>query len=140
MRKILFLGLLLITSISWSQNPTFSDETIQKFAEAYKEVRNENMTLQLNMITAIENAGLTSDEFNEIHLSLNDVNKPQPTAEEKRKYDNALKNIDELNQNIQESIERIIESKGLKVDTYQSIAKASVSDTLLKQKIQKLIN
>jgi hypothetical protein len=140
MKNVLLVITLFLSSIIWSQNSSFSNETLQKFAEAYLEVRNQNMTLQLNMITAIENAGLTSDEFNDIHLSLKDTSKKQPTAEERKQYDNALKNIAKLNESIQENIERIIISKGLKVDTYQSIAKASATDSSLKQKIQKLIN
>ncbi len=140
MRRFFIISFLVLSSMSWSQNSTFSDETLQKFADAYIEVRNENMTLQLNMITAIEKAGLTADEFNDIHLILKDANKEQPSAKDIKKYNDALANIEKLNESIQESIERIIISKGLKVETYQSIAKASASDTILKQKIQKLIN
>ncbi len=140
MKKLLLLFAFTIIGSAFAQNNQFSEKTLQKFADAYIEVRNENMTLQLNMITAIEKAGLTADQFNAIHLSLKDANKEQPSPEDRKKYDEALVNIEKLNESIQESIERIIISKGLKVDTYQSIAKASESDTILKQKIQKLIN
>ena len=140
MKTYLLIVFIALSTFSWGQDQNFSDATLQKFADAYTEVRNENMTLQLNMLTAIENAGLTSDEFTDIHSQLKNPNGKQPSPEDRRKYDNALKNIDALNQDIQESIERIIESKGLKVETYQSIAKAYANNSAVKEKIQKLIN
>lgn len=139
MKKIIFSLILLTGFTSFAQN-NFSDETIQKFADAYIEVRNENMAMHLNMVSAIEKAGLTNEEFTNLHIRLNDKNAQQLTAEEKSKYDNALKNINSLNKNIQKSIEQIIESKGLKLETYQSIAEAYATDEALKEKIQKLIN
>lgn len=141
MKKIVFVITFITTASLFAQSNQFSDITIQKFAEAYKEVRNENMTLQLNMITAIEDAGLTSDEFSKIHTLLKSTEKAgQLSDADKRKYNVALENIEELNQSIQESIERIIAEKGLKVETYHSIAKASQTNTALKQRIQQLIN
>lgn len=140
MKNILLFALILFTGFTWAQEQSFSDETLQKFAQAYKEVRNENMTLQLNMISAIEDAGLTSDEFTDIHMQMKKAKEEQPTPENKRKYNIALKNIETLNQDIQESIERIIQSHGLKVETYHSIANAYSNNNLIKQKIQKLIN
>lgn len=138
MKKVLVLLGFLFVSITYAQvNSSFSSETIQKFADAYTEVRNENMTLQLNMITAIEDAGLTSDQFTKIHMQLKDTKSvEQPSEMDKRKYNVALGNIEELNKGIQESIERIIVKNGLKVETYHSIAKASQSDEALKRKIQ----
>lgn len=139
MKKVFILISFLFVSITYAQvNQSFSNETLQKFAEAYIEVRNENMTLQLNMITVIEDAGLTSDEFTNIHMLLKDPEKAgQVTDADKRKYNIALNNIEKLNKSIQESIEGIIAKKGLKVETYHSIAKASQNDTVLKEKIQK---
>jgi len=140
MRKIILFLLLVSTSISWSQKQNFSEEVLGKFAKAYIEVRTQNMNYQLNMITAIEKAGLTSDSFNEIHMSLNDPNRENPTQENKLKYDNALKNIKNLKKDIQKSIERIIEDNGLKVETYQAIAEESSTNVTLKNKINNLIN
>jgi hypothetical protein len=141
MKKIVFVIAFITAGFTFAQNNQFSDETLQKFAEAYTEVRNENMTLQLNMLTAIEDAGLTSEEFTNIHIQLKDSKTAGQVSEsDLRKYNVALNNIDKLNNSIQESIERIIKDKGLKVDTYHSIAKASQNDASLKQKIQELMN
>jgi len=127
----------MITAPFFAQNNQFSEKTLQKFADTYKEVRNENMTLQLNMITEIEDAGLTSDEFTKIHMLLKDPEKAGEVSDaENRKYNIAVDNIEKLNQSIQESIERIIAKNGLKVETYHSIAKTSQNDTLLQRKIQ----
>ena len=138
MRSLILIAFLSVFSLTWSQDNNFSNQTIEKFADAYKLVRAESMSFQLNKLTAIEDAGLTSDEFTDIHIKLKDPNaEEQPSDVEVRKYKLALKNIEELNTSIQESIERIIQDKGLKVETYQSIAKASMTDTILKNKIQK---
>jgi hypothetical protein len=140
MKKIVFVIAFITASISFAQNNQFSDETLQKFAEAYTEVRNENMTLQLNMLSAIEDAGLTSDEFTDIHMLLKDSKTAgQVSGSDQRQYNAAVNNIDKLNNSIQESIERIIEEKGLKLDTYHAIAKASQTDENLRQKIQQLM-
>lgn len=140
MKKIIFLISVLISGFSFAQDANFSDNTLQKFADAYKEVRNENMTLQLNMISAIENAGLTSDKFTDIHMALKDPNAEKPSSDDKRKYDDALKGIESLNKDIQDSIERIIVRNGLEVKTYQAIAEAYSKNAVIKEKINKLIN
>lgn len=140
MKKIIFLISVLISGFSFAQDANFSDNTLQKFADAYKEVRNENMTLQLNMISAIENAGLTSDKFTDIHMALKDPNAEKPSPDDKRKYDDALKGIESLNKDIQDSIERIIVRNGLEVKTYQAIAEAYSKNAVIKEKINKLIN
>lgn len=138
MKKIIFVLAFITTATFFGQNNQFSDETLQKFANTYVEVRNENMNLQLNMITEIEDAGLTSDEFTNIHMLLKDPEKAGQVSEaDKRKYNIAVDNIEKLNQSIQESIERIIAKNGLKVETYHSIAQASQNDTVLKEKLQK---
>lgn len=140
MKKILFILAILTASISFAQNDQFSDETIQKFADAYIDVRNENMTFQLNMVSAIEDAGLTNDEFTDIHEMMKNPNaKNKVTEAQKRKYNQALKNIQNLNKDIQETMERLIEQNGLKLETYQAITKASMNNKTLKEKIQKLI-
>lgn len=140
MKNILLVIAFITASTSFAQNNQFSDKTVQKFVDAYKEVRKENMTLQLNMISVIEDAGLSNDEFTNIHMLLQDpATASQPSDAQKRKYNVALDNIEKLNNSIQESIERIIEENGLNVDTYHSIAKASQSDTNLKQKIRQLM-
>lgn len=141
MKKILLLLAFTIIGSAFAQTTQYSDETLQKFANAYTEVRNENLSLQLNMITAIEEAGLTSDAFTKIHMLLKDTKtENQVTDAEKRKYNVALDNIEKLNNSIQESMERIITKNGLKVETYHSIAKASQTNEKLKNKIQQHFN
>lgn len=140
MKKLLIALAFITVSMSFGQSDQFTDKTLQKFAEAYTEVRNENMNLQLNMITKIEDAGLSSDEFTNIHIQLQDPETAGKVTEaNKRKYHVAVKNIEELNRSIQESIERIIANNGLKVETYHAIAKASQSDATLKNKIQEYL-
>lgn len=140
MKRIFLVAFIGLTFVSWSQNQNFSTKTVEKFAKAYIDVRNENMSFQLNKITAIEEAGLTSDEFTDIHIQLNNADsKKEPTKIQKRQYDLALENINNLQKDIQKSIELLIQQHGLKIETYHAIAKASQSDQVLKQKIQKLI-
>ncbi|RRO24071.1 DUF4168 domain-containing protein [Flavobacteriaceae bacterium 14752] len=140
MRNLIIIAFISLSTISWSQKENFSAQTLEKFANAYKEVRNENMTFQLNMVSAIEDAGLTNDEFTDIHELINNPNaEKKPTTAQKRQYNLALKNIQNLKKDIQESMERLIEKNGLKLETYQAIAKASQSDKALNEKIQKLI-
>ncbi|MGX1024883.1 DUF4168 domain-containing protein [Psychroflexus sp. MBR-150] len=140
MKKIVFALFVCLSTLSWSQNKTFSDQTIEKFAQAYIEIRNENMSFQLNKLTAIEKAGLSGDEFTDIHLKLLDSDKKnQLTKSEIDKYNLAKKNIENLKEDIQKNMERLIENQGLKVETYHAIAKASTQDKTLKEKIQKLI-
>jgi len=140
MKKIFLVAFIGISTFSWSQNQNFSDQTLEKFAEAYKEVRNENMSFQLNKLTAIEDAGLTSDEFTDIHILLNNPNADEkPTDSQKNLYNQALKNIENLEKDIQKSMENIIKQNGLKLKTYQAIAKAAQNDKVISDKIQKLI-
>ena len=140
MKKLFLVILIGLSTLSWGQKQNFSDQTLQKFAKAYIEVRNENMTFQINMITAIENAGLTNEEFTDIHISINDsIADKKPSDAQKRKYNQALKNIENLKKDIQETMELMIKKNGLKLETYQAIAKASQNDKALNDRIQKLI-
>lgn len=138
MKNIFLIAFLSVISMSWSQTENFSDENVSKFANAYKAVRSENMSFQLNKLTAIEDAGLSSDEFTEIHIMLRDSDE-QPSATQRRQYNQALNNIENLQKDIQEDMERIIVEHGLKVETYQAIAKASKNDISLKNKIQRFL-
>lgn len=140
MKKLVLLAFISISTLSWGQKENFSTQTLEKFAKAYKDVRNENMTFQLNMVSAIEDAGLTNDEFTDIHTLIKNPNaEKKPTDSQKRQYNQALKNIQNLKKDIQESMERLIENSGLKLETYQAISRASQNDKALNDKIQKLI-
>ena len=140
MKKLFLIAFIGITSFTWSQEQKFSAQNLENFAKAYKEVRNENMSFQLNKLAAIEDAGLKSDEFTDIHILLNNPNADKkPSDVQKRKYNQALKNIESLQKDIQKSMENIIKQNGLKLETYQAIAKASQNDKSLNDKIQKLI-
>jgi len=141
MKHIILTIAVLVSAISWSQKEqSFSEQTIEKFAKAYKQVRNENMSFQLNKLSVIEKTGLTSDQFTDIHLKLqNPKTEERPSKSEISKYNLALKNIENLKKDIQKNMERLIEEQGLKVETYHAISKASLENSALKQKIQKLI-
>ena len=62
--------------------------TLRNFASAYSEIRVENNQMQLNMVSEIEKAGLTSDQFTSIHLKLKDASQSKSISrEDKKKYD-----------------------------------------------------
>ena len=140
MRKVIIAIALFVSSLSFAQS-NFSDATLQKFATAYSEIRIENNQMQLNMISEIEKAGLTNDQFTTIHMKLKDPSKSSEVSnDEKKKYNAALENIKVYEKDTQKSFESIIKSKGLTLETYQAIAKACKDDKALNNKVMAFIN
>ena len=140
MKKIFSLLLILCSTVIFAQE-TFSDATLQKFASAYKDIRVESNQMQLNMVSEIEKAGLTNDQFTTIHLKLKDPSTSSEVSDaEKKKYNTALAYIEKYEKDTQKMFESIIVQEGLKVETYQAIAKACKEDEALNAKVMSFIN
>ena len=139
--KIVITALALVVSyLSFAQDK-YSPTTLRNFASAYSEIRVENNQMQLNMVSEIEKAGLTSDQFTSIHLKLKDASQSKSISrEDKKKYDAAINNIEKFEKNTQKVFENIITQKGLTLETYQEISEACKEDDSLNEKVMSLVN
>ena len=140
MKKILSLILVLFSTVTFAQEK-FSDATLKNFASAYSTIRVESNTMQLNMIAEIEKAGLTNEQFTAIHVKLKDAAQSSSVSDEdKKKYNEALANVQEFEKATQKMFESIIIESGLTVETYQSISKACNNDEALNKKVMEMVD
>jgi len=138
--KNIFLALFFFVATVTFAQTNFSDATIKNFAKAYSEIREQNNLMQLNMVSEIEKAGLTNDEFTTIHMNLKDPSKSSDvTKDEVNKYNAALENIKTAEKDGQKSFQTIIENNGLKLETYQAIAKKCNEDEAFNTKVMAFI-
>jgi hypothetical protein len=140
MKRLFSLFLILTSSVIFAQEK-FSDETIQKFADAYSEIRVESNLRQLNLVSEIEKTGLTMKQFTDIHMKLKDSTlSAEVTNEEIKKYRMAKQNIEKFEKDTQKMYETIINQKGLTIETYQAISLACEQDKAFNEKVMLLVN
>ena len=140
MKQTISLLLILFSAVTFAQEK-FSNETIQKFADAYSEIRVENEQMQLNIVSEIEKAGLKIEEFTDIHIKLNDsAQSSLVSKEDEKKYKIAKENVLKFEKETQKMFESIIAQKGLTVETYQEISKACMQNEALNKKVMDLVN
>jgi hypothetical protein len=101
----------------------FSDEELNMFVNATKEVIRIQQETERLMINIIEEEDLTVDKFNEIMIAQQTANmdRVDATAEELIAFNNAAEKIMMLQNELQEEVIRILESEGIDVETYQEI-------------------
>lgn len=140
MKKLFGLFLILCSTAVFAQEK-FSDDTLQKFADAYSEIREESNIRQLNLVKEIEKAGLTMNQFTDIHIKLRDSSQSSEVSEDdKKKYEVAKANVQKFEKDTQKSFETIIRQKGLTLESYQAISQACKQDAALNKKVTDLID
>jgi len=140
MKKTISLFLILFTSVIFAQE-TYTDATLQNFADAYAAIRVESNQRQLDLLTEIEKTGLTMEQFTDIHIKLRDSSEEGAvTAEQKKQYEVAKENIAKFEKETQKMFEAIIRQNGLTLENYQNISLACKKDPALNEKVMKLIN
>lgn len=140
MKKLVIVCFLFITAVTVGQTTNFSKATLEKFSKAYTEIRAENDNMQFNLMSEIEKAGLTNEQFTTIHKNLNDeAKRSQVSAEDKNKYETALNYINKFEQSTQKTFENIIKQNGLTLETYQAISKACAADKALNKQVMDMI-
>lgn len=140
---IFFLG---ITSIfaqlpQQPEQPTeVSDAELEQFALAFVQIQSVDQQLQEKMVNAVQESGLEVQEFNEIlNAQQNDNQEVGATEEELNKFTDAQESIEQIQNQGQQKMQKVITENELTVPRYQEIMVAVRNDSELQQKLQEHI-
>jgi len=117
-----------------------SDDEIETFADASMEARKIQMEGQENMIDIVEDKGLDIETYQTI-AQATQQNKPDTEAdiseEDRKKYEEASKELREAQDEIQQEVVKTIEDKGMDMQRFQKISQAAMQDKELQERIEK---
>ena len=121
-----------------TQDIQVSDQEIEKFVDAAQEVQSINMQMQKEMGKTIQDEGMKTQRFNEIHRSQQSPQGGQTNASEQEmnKYRNILEDLKKQQSGIQQDMRTAIKDAGLSMQRYQEIAKTAQQDSSLMKKLQ----
>lgn len=131
----LVVALMSFVSIN-AQETEVTDAQLDKFAKLYQVITAENMKAQQNMMTMIEDEGLTMERFNEIHTASLDPNaKLDASDSEKKKHKSVLTKIETTNEELQKMLEAKIKEAGMTIDEFQELGRKIQSNPELNAKL-----
>ncbi|MCM5662224.1 DUF4168 domain-containing protein [Galbibacter mesophilus] len=117
-----------------------SDADLQKFAEAYIGIQQENQKAQQQMAAKIEESGLELNRFNEIHKASMDPNtEVEATDDELAKHKAAVGELEKMQPALEAKMQGIIKDSGLTMEKYQAVAMSIQSNKDLQQKLQGIL-
>ncbi|MFW6277361.1 MAG: DUF4168 domain-containing protein [Prolixibacteraceae bacterium] len=146
MYTIAVIFFLSITSIfaqlpqQQAQPADVSNAELEQFALAFVEIQSIDQELQQKMVNAVQESGLEVEEFNEIlNAQQNDNQEVDATEEELNKFTDAQESIEQIQNQGQQEMQKIISNNELTVPRYQEIMVAVRNDSELQQKLQEHI-
>ncbi len=130
-----------ITPPSTALREDFSDDELKSFVSANEKVMSIQMEAEKKMIKAIEDEGLTLDQFNKI---LEQQRDPQPgtetSPEELTSFNNAAQVILEENARVEKEMAASIEEQGIDIETYKQIMVAYQQSPTVQSRVNKMVN
>ncbi|MEJ8803515.1 DUF4168 domain-containing protein [Pontibacter sp. H249] len=119
----------------------FSDDELQKFIKANTAAVELQKEGRDAVVTAIEEAGLTTDRFNELaqanrQKKLDEVAKDD---KEKEAFATVVKNVVKLQPENKQKVEKAITDEGLSMEQYEKINSAFQNDKAVRTKVQLLL-
>src|SRR5699024_9259021 len=117
------------------------DSELEQFATISQGVMQKNQEAQQEMLSEIEEEGLTGDRYNELHMAEQNPSAVEkaPSEEEMEKKQRVDEKLQKLEQKMQEESIKIVEDGGMSIDRYQEVAQAVQSDQSLMEKYQKIV-
>lgn len=137
MKKLFVMAVLFMLGSTNLIAQEISDEQFEKFATAFQSVQQESNNAQAKMVALIEEEGLTTQRFNEIHQASLDPNKESDaTDKEKKQHQSALVKLEEMNEGLQAQMEDKIKQTGLSVEDYQLISQQVKTNPEMQAKLR----
>ncbi len=133
---------IFVAAIAAKANPGgFSDEELEKFANAVTQVINLQQQGQTEMIEAIEDNDLTVQRFNEINMQAQQMplEEVEATDEEMENFENANQAVERVQMQLEEILIGTIEEEGLTLEKYEEIMTEYQQNPELQQRIQELM-
>jgi hypothetical protein len=133
---ITLLFACLVTSLSIAQEQKITKGELNKFAEAYQEVRLANQTSQQKMMKAVTEEDLSVERFNIINQAEQNPNKEvDATDDELKNYQAAMESVEKIQKDIEMQLQTKIKEAGLTLERFQQIANQMKTDKALQQRL-----
>lgn len=117
-----------------------SDDDLKKFVAALNEIQSINSVIQQEMISAVENTGLEVSRFSAIR---EDQQSPggqtDATADELKKFESAMAELERIQNETEERMQKIIENNGLTETRYREIGMSIQNTPELLEKFKTLV-
>jgi hypothetical protein len=122
------------------QSDDVSDKEIRQFAFSFQGIQQINQQSQQKMVNTVENEGLEVQRFNEINQAENNPDQPGNASDkEMEKYNSCIQQIQVIQNNAQEQMQKKITNEGLSVERYQEIMQLVQKDSKLQMRLQQEI-
>ncbi|MEO8774216.1 MAG: DUF4168 domain-containing protein [Gelidibacter sp.] len=139
-KSLLFFVTLLGSLTLSAQEQNISDNELGQFADAYIKVQMQNQAAQQEMMTIIEDEGLKVERFSEIQEAALDPKKDvDATADEIKKHSKAIAKMEEIQPALEKKAVAEIESAGITIDRYKSLATAIQGEKALQERLQTIL-
>jgi len=127
--------------VQQSQQSTFSDEELQKFATVYQELMLESQKVQQDLQGTIEKEGMEVQRFSEIQqASMSEDMTSDATETEMEQYQKIMIEVEKVQMSFNDKVEELIASNGFTTQKYEEIVNALQQDPALQQKLQQLMS
>ncbi|OKH22537.1 hypothetical protein NIES593_12120 [Hydrococcus rivularis NIES-593] len=124
------------------QSSQVSQEDLQKFANAIKQIQTIQKDYQGRMVQAVEGEGLSQERFMEIQQSQSNPSAQPSTQisnEEKQSFEQANAKVSQLQQEAESKMKEAVQAQGLDIQRFNEIFAAIQQDPSLQQQVQQMI-
>ena len=140
--KKLFLIMFVCGSIGLTaqEQKDVSDKELSQFADAYTEAQVQGQESQQKMIAIIKEEGLEVERFQEIQEAKTNPNKESNVTDaEKEKHEIVTTKLQKLQPEMQKNAIESIESTGISIKQFESLAAKIQVDKSLQQRLQTIM-
>lgn len=147
MRKLMMKGVLMIAMFGVMgvfaqelQQKPVSDAEIKLFAAAFTDIQEINQESQQTMVAAITEEGMEIQRFTEIHQAMQMPDQQIDLSDDElKKFEVANGEIEKIQVQSQQKMEKAIVDAGLTLNRYQEIGAALQNDSELQRKVQEYL-
>ncbi|TVQ36326.1 MAG: DUF4168 domain-containing protein [Spirochaetaceae bacterium] len=154
MQKLIMITLItaLVATFSAAQDmfPGETPETIEvgdaelnRFVEALQQIERVQMDTQEEMISVLDEQGITTERFNEIYQAEHnpEFELDQPlSSDEQSRFRMAEQQLQSIQEDSQVEMSQVVQNQGIEIDRFNEIYVALTQDPELQQRVQELIN
>lgn len=134
---LLFFVFTATSLLAQADQEKVTDAELDQFATVFQQMRMMNQEVQQKMAKTVAEEEMDIQRFNEIHKAQLDPAKEVKTSEEEQeKYKEIVSEIEEVQLDFQEKMEKAIQQSGLSIERYQQIATRLQTDAELQERLR----
>lgn len=116
--------------------PDYSDEELEAFVATTEDIMKIQQKYQEKMVSAIEEEGLTAQEFQSFSQSQQSGQETEMSEEKKESYANAMNSVVGIQQEMQQEMQTVVQEGEMEVQEYQQMSMHIQQSPELSQKVE----